>query len=106
MENYVLDTSALIALREDEAGADLVEEILRKADSKKVRAFASFISFMEIFYCSWRAEGKAEAHRTFLELKMLPLHRVDVNDSLLFLAGEIKGTCSLSLADSWVAATA
>jgi predicted nucleic acid-binding protein len=106
MESYVLDTSALIALRENETGADVVEAILRKAQSKKVRVFISFISMMEIFYCSWRAEGKAAAHRIFLELKMLPLQRVDVNDNLLFLAGEIKGTCSLSLADSWIAATA
>jgi len=106
MENYVLDTSALITFREDEAGADSVEEVLRKAQAKKARVYVSFISIMEVFYCSWRAEGKGAAHRTFLELKMLPFQRVDVNDSILFLAGEIKATCSLSLADSWIAATA
>lgn len=106
MESFVLDTSAILTLREDEEGADQIEEILRRASAKRAQVYVSFISFMEIFYCSWRAEGKGAAHRTFLELKMLPLHRVDVNDSILFLAGEIKGTHSLSLADSWIAATA
>lgn len=106
MENYALDTSALITLREDEEGADLVEDILRRAMVGKACVFVSFISYMEMLYCTWRAEGKGPAHRTFLELKMLPIERVDVIDAVLFLAGEIKATCSLSLADSWVAATA
>ncbi len=106
MEIYVFDTSAILTLRENEAGADIVEGILRKAQSRKAQVYVSFMSMMEVFYCSWRAEGKGAAHRTFLEMKMLPFHRVDVNDAILFLAGEIKGTYSLSLADSWIAATA
>ena len=106
MENYVLDTSAILTLREDEPGAAFVEGLLRKTLTRKAKVYASFMSFMEVLYCSWRAEGREVAHRTFLELKMLPIHRVDVSESILFCAGEIKGTYSLSLADSWIAATA
>lgn len=106
MKAYVLDTSALISLRSNEEGADDVEAILKEAYSKKAKVFISFMSFMEMYYCSWRAGGKPHALRTFLEMKMLPIQKVDASDELLFLAGEIKATCSLSLGDCWIAATA
>lgn len=106
MESYVLDTSALIALRCNERGADQVEEILLGAKSGKTIACASFISFMEVLYSVWRSEGKGPAIESYLQLKALPLERVDVSEELILLAGEIKASNSLSLADSWVAATA
>ena len=106
MENFVLDTSAIITLQTDEPGADEVEAILRRVESGKARAFASFMTFMEVLYCRWRADGKAAAHRAYLELTMLPIERVNLSEPLIFLAGEIKATHSLSLGDSWIAATA
>lgn len=54
----------------------------------------------------WKAVGKGAAHRAFLELKMLPVKKVDVADELLLTAGLIKACHPLSVADSWVAATA
>lgn len=106
MTTYLLDTSAIIAFSEDEAGADQVEQILRRAQSKKDEAFVSFMSFMEVFYGSWRAYGKEVAYRKLVELKTLPIKKVDLSDSLLIAAGEIKATCQLSVADSWIAASA
>lgn len=49
---YVLDTSALLTLIEDEAGADQVQELLEKATRNEVVLFVSFISFMEVYYIS------------------------------------------------------
>ncbi|MCA1978455.1 MAG: hypothetical protein LDL19_04395 [Thiobacillus sp.] len=37
MKHYVLDTSALLTLRDDEAGADRVAELLAMAGNRKVR---------------------------------------------------------------------
>ena len=106
MEHYLLDTSALVTLRDDEDGADRVASLLRKAQKGSATLYVSFMSFMEILYCTWREEGKGSALKAYLELKMLPLHRIDLSENLLMLAGEIKATHSLSLADSWIAATA
>lgn len=106
MERYVLDTSALFALRDDEAGADIVEKILQDARKGKAACYASFLSFMELFYCVWRHEGRGGAMRAYLEMKMLPVESVDQEESLLILAGEIKALGGLSVIDSWVAATA
>lgn len=106
MEHYLLDTSALIALKDHEAGADQVAAILEKARKKSAMAFVSFMSFMEVYYCVFRASGKGAALQAHLELKMLPIDRIDATEFLLLLAGEIKATYPMSLADSWIAATA
>ena len=106
MEKYVLDTSALITLKDDEEGADIVENILEKARSQRAEIWVSFMSFMEVAYEAWRNQGKASAHQALLALKMLPIERVDPDDALLFKASEIKATHPMSVADSWIAATA
>ncbi len=106
IESYVLDTSALLALRDDEPGADQVESLLRKAQSKKTSLLASFMSFMEVLYTTWRAMDKGAAYRAYLELRMLPILRVEPNEEILLMAAEIKANNNLSLADSWIAATA
>ena len=50
---YLLDTSALLTLIEDEAGADEVEKILRE---KKV--ILPFIVLLEVYYISLTEEGE------------------------------------------------
>lgn len=106
MSSYLFDTSALLALRYDEAGADRVETLLRAGHSGKALCLVSFMSRMEYFYNIWRGEGKGTALQAHLQLKALPLSQIDPTESLLLLAGEIKATYPLSLADSWIAATA
>ena len=67
MKSYVLDTSALLTLRDDEPGADTVEEILRQGQQGGgVRCFECFVSLMEVMYRVWRDEGE-EAGRLAYE---------------------------------------
>ncbi len=106
MTSYVLDSSALLTLRNEEAGADQVETVLRKGQSGQGKIYISFISFTEIFYIVWQKRGKEEAFKVFLQLKMLPIKSVDPTEELLLLAGELKALYSVSLADSLIAATA
>lgn len=105
MKTYVLDSSALLTLRNKEKGADVVEKILREAP-KKNELFVSFISFTEIFYIVYQKQGKGEAIKVFIQLKTLPINKVEPNEDLLMKAGEIKACYSVSLADSFIAATA
>lgn len=103
---YVLDTSALFTLRNDEAGADTVQEILQKSGAKKNKVLASFITLTEYFYIVYQKEGKEEANQSFLQLKTLPIEWMDANEKLLLIAGEYKALYAMSLADSLIAATA
>lgn len=47
---YVFDTSAWLALIEDEAGAEAVQKVLERAASDHAKILVSFMSFMEVFY--------------------------------------------------------
>ena len=59
MKHYLLDTSALLTLRDDEPGADHVAELLALAGKNKVRCLGCFMTLMEVFYRVWKDEGEA-----------------------------------------------
>ncbi len=102
-KSFVLDTSAILAFWNDEKGADQVEKILRAPGSK---IYISFITLMEGKYLLWRRVGKEAADEFERMIRNLPLLRVDVLSSILNYAAEIKATKKLSVADSWIVATA
>jgi predicted nucleic acid-binding protein len=101
-DSYVLDTSAILTLWNDEEGADIVEHILRLDTDVSV----SFMSFMEGRYRIWKNVGKEESDEFSKYLSLIPMKRVDVTDSIFEKAIEIKATSSLSVCDSWIIATA
>ncbi len=101
-DSYVLDTSAILTLWNDEKGADIVEQILRSDATISV----SFMSFMEGRYRLWKNVGKKESDEFAKYLELLPVRRIDVNDSIFEKAIEIKATNNLSVCDSSIIATA
>lgn len=104
-EAFVLDTSAIIALWNEEEGASAVEKILRARPLKRV-VYISFMTFMECRYRLWKDQGKDAADLLFRSLSLLPATRVDVDDDLLKIAAELKALYRISAADSWIIATA
>jgi len=103
--SFVLDTSALLAYWNDEKGADEVEKILR-AGLSSAKIYVSFMTFMEAKYQLLRRVGRNAAEEFERMLRSLPIVRIDVTDPILNQASEIKATSRLSLADSWIIATA
>lgn len=101
-ESYVLDTSAILALWNDEEGADVVEQILRL----ETKIYVSFMSAMEGRYRLWKNAGKKESDEFSEYLNLLPVERINITDLIFEKAVEIKAKNNLSLADSWIAATA
>ena len=106
MKRYLLDTSALLALRDNEAGADQVAEILYQAQQAKAQCFGCFMSLMEVFYRVWKDENEQEGRLAYQQCLSLPIEWVHENRTLLEKAAEIKAVHQLSLADAWIAATA
>lgn len=100
--SYVLDTSALLALWNDEDGADAVEHILRTG----TLIYVSFMSFMEGRYRLWKSVGKDESDEFSKYLELLPIKRVDINSLIFEKSVEIKATNNLSVCDSWIISTA
>ena len=100
---FALDTSAILTLWNDEEGADEVEGIL-KDENKSV--IVSFMSYMECYYSIWKNCGREKGREIYSYLLTLPVERVNLSEDILQNAAEIKATCTLSVADSWIIATA
>lgn len=104
-ETFVLDTSALLCLKEDEPGASEVDSILRH-HGKKAAVFISFMSVMELAYILEKEQGEATARLGVLQLKQLPVQVVESDEPLGLAAARIKAGHKMSVADAWIAATA
>lgn len=103
--SWVLDTSALFALKEEEEGAGTVEKILRMG-GRSGRVFISFMTLMEFYYLILRTHKREHADKSLLMLKQLPLRVVESDETLTLSAAHIKASTRLSVADAWIAATA
>lgn len=106
MKFYLLDTSALLTLRDDENGAETVAELLQQAQKHQVKCFACFMSQMEILYRVWKDENEQAGRLAYEQCKALPIEWVHETPELLERAAELKATCRVSLADAWIAASA
>ena len=106
MNRYLLDTSALLTLRDDEPGADEVARLLREAQEGKAVCFGCFMTQMELLYRVWKTEGELNARLAYEQSLSLPINWVHEDKQLLEKAAEIKATHSLSVADAWIAACA
>lgn len=103
MSRFLLDTSALLTLRDDEPGADRVEAVLR---DKAASCFACFMTRMEVLYRVWRDEGELAGKLALQQCQALPIRWVEAEEAILLRAAEIKAKHPLSVADAWIAAAA
>lgn len=106
MKRFLLDTSALLTLRDDEAGADRVAEVLNLATQGKAKCYGCFITLMEVYYRVWRDEDKAAGQLAYQQCQALPMEWLSNTDTLLVKAAEYKALYPLSIADAWIAACA
>jgi len=101
-KDYVLDTSALFALIEDEDGAERVEEIMRSEN-----AILPWVVLFETHYITRQEREPGEADRRYAFLKQSPCEVVwQVDEPTLLVASRFKATHRLSFADAVIAAIA
>jgi predicted nucleic acid-binding protein len=99
---YVLDTSALFTLIEEEDGADRVEEVIRTGT-----AFLPYMALLEVHYVTRQEHGVGEADRRYAFLKQSPVEILwQVDESTLLTASRFKASHRISLADAIIAAAA
>lgn len=106
MKSWLLDTSALLTLRDDEAGADRVATLLAQAQAGRCRCLGCFITLMEVSYRVWKDEGADAGRLAYEQCRSLPMEWIHESPALLEAAAEIKANHPLSLADAWIAAAA
>ena len=99
---FVLDTSALFSLLEDEPGADRVESLLRTG-----KVYLPWVALLEVHYVSHQERGEDIANYRLALLKKLSAEIVWQHDEpALLLASRFKARHRLSLADALIAGIA
>jgi len=98
----LLDTSALLTLIEDEAGAARVEHVLRNE-----AAIIVWTSLLEVVYVTQQERGVPEAERRYALLKVLPVTLLwTMDEPILLIAARFKARYRVSFADAIIAAYA
>ena len=103
---FVLDTSAILALRGNEAGARRVEAVLRSARAGRAKVYLSFMTRMELLYRIARDEGQEQAETAVRLTDATGVEWVSCEREILEAAARLKALGGLSVADAWIAATA
>ena len=100
MKKFVLDTSALFSLIEDEAGKERVAQILQKEEF-----ILPFVTLLEVHYVTQQEQGLPEADRRYAVLKQTNV-LWSFDEPTLLTAARLKADNRLSMADSMIAAVA
>jgi predicted nucleic acid-binding protein len=106
MKRFLLDTSAILTLRDDEAGADRVADVLGLATQGKAKCYGCFMTLMEVLYRVWRDEDEAAGQLAYQQCLALPMEWLPNTDTLMVKAAQYKALYPLSIADAWIAACA
>lgn len=101
---YVLDSYALLAHFEDEAGGEQVRKILRAAQIGKTKLFLSVINFGELYYNTLRERGREKAEEVRFITAQLPIVVVNADMDITLDAARLKGKHPLAYADCFAAA--
>jgi uncharacterized protein len=104
--SYVLDTSAILALTDREDGWEQVEQVLREAEAGSAEATACAVSLTEIYYIALRESGDDSAAKLIALVKSWPVTWIYPDEKTCFLAGRLKASGRVSLADALIAAVA
>ncbi len=95
---FVMDSTAMIAFLNGEAGADVVETYLLDVNAVCI---AHAINLCEVYYQAFRQSGEQAAEMAMSKLDAVGIRaRADFDDALWKQAGRIKGSHRVSIADA------
>jgi predicted nucleic acid-binding protein len=106
MSGYVLDTSALLTVLNDEPGVETVLDILETARSGETRVYLPFMALMELEYLSLRQRSQEATRRILTLVEAWPVEIEDSTQEWRHEAARVKAGASISLADAWMCSLA
>ena len=106
MPGKVLDSFALIAYFRDEAGAEIIENLLVAASRKDSPLHMTDVNYAEVKYSIVKKDGPSAWEEAAKILQGLPIEFHPTNRSLADSAADFKTRFKLSLADAFAAALA
>lgn len=103
----VLDSWIVVAwLRNQRPGADLMEELWRKAEAGASELWMGVVNGGEVYYVTARRRGLEKAEEVIANLRERGVHFVPATDTLVWEACRLKARYPISLGDAFAAATA
>lgn len=105
-DRFLLDTSAIFTLTDQEEGAEKVEALLDRASAGDCEIVICSASLTELYYITLQEQGEDEAAQLISLVKSWPVTWDYPDETVLLLAGRIKAYHRLSFADALIAATA
>jgi predicted nucleic acid-binding protein len=106
LKNSVLDSYAVLAFLFNESGAGKVAELFEKTVESDTFVFIAAPNWAEVRYMVERKVGRGQWDMVRTKLLALPIEIIPADQLLAELAGEIKVSKSISLADCFAAALA
>lgn len=106
MATKVLDSYALMAFFEDEPGADLVRELLMKAEENKVTLLMSVVNLGKVWYSIAQTNSPEVADQYIGEVDGMAIEIVDADWQLTHQAARFTVNGNISYGDCFAGALA
>jgi predicted nucleic acid-binding protein len=108
VQNYILDACALLALFDDEKGADIVEELLDRAKNDEITITMNAANFIEVYYDRIRKLGTKQADAVIQNIyDTFPISFIEtLTSDIVREAARFKAEGKMSFADTILVATA
>ena len=108
MPDYLLDACAMLALFNDEEGAELVSNLLDRAKYGEITLGINAVNLIEVYYDRIRVNGADQAETIIREIyKTFPVSIIETLDTAIVRdAARLKARGKMSFADTILVATA
>jgi len=108
MQHYLLDACAVLALLDEEEGADIVYRLLDSAKSGEITLSMNAANLIEVYYDRIRKVGSDEADNTIRNIcENYPISIIEaLTPDIVRQAAYFKATGKMSFADTILVATA
>ena len=108
MPDYLLDACALLALLNDEEGADIVSNLLDQAERREITLSISAVNLLEVYYDRIRVAGADRADAIIQEIyEAFPIIVIEtLSPDIVREAARLKAVGKMSFADTILVATA
>jgi len=104
MKKVVFDSYAFIAFFRQEAGYELVRDLLVKMANDESEGYITTINVGEVYYMISRKSNAKSADLALDALLKFPLHIIEADLKLTLEAAKLKAKYSLSYADAFAGA--
>ncbi len=106
MPVYMLDSFALLAYLDGEAGMERVKTILEEATKDQIRVMLPVINLGEILYITEREIGLVQAQAALAAIEQLPIEILPATREAVLAAAHINANHHIAYADAFVVAAA